>query len=716
MEELKYVIDDSTIVELLGVQNFTNQESAILELVKNAFDAHATKLDIIFNNNKLVIKDNGIGMNYNDFKQQWMHIGKSDKDYEIIDKNNKKRVLAGSKGIGRFALSRLGLDVRLYSQKSIEHKSVLWTTNWNRSTLEEMDALDSSGTTIVINGLRDRWNKSNVVKLSNYLSRTYNDNLMKISITFDDDTTLVQKYFVEPKLAYNCTSKINIQFLSEKCHLVCNVYSDEFKSEAKKYCDDIDLYSNESTINCLSVLENDKDISLSKDELKQALKTLGDFSAEFYFSLKEPNRKDVEKFLYKYSILPERYESGIILYRNSFSISSYDGTKDWLGLGKRSRLSPAAATHPTGSWRVRENQLAGKVQIDKKANNMLKDLSNRQGLDENTYYQIFVKILDEGIAEFERYRQSIIRRVNKKNNIVKDDKMVVDKVIKNPATIKSLSKEEVNKFIVEIKDYKKENSDYKKEIHNTEERYKYDIRILNVLATSGLKATAIAHEMHNDRNSVAQNCDSIIEAMEEYGIWGFVNESERTKYAYSNIPELLDKNKRVNSKIVSFMDTMLAEVEKSNFFAEEHIILELLEDVKRVWERDYAWVKIELDLSSTIHYVLAEDVLKVIFDNLILNSIQHNEDRNHLSIYIQAVPNNGGLEFLYTDDGKGLNHKYIDNPMKILEVHETSRKQGHGLGMWIVNNTVVMSGGKITKIEGISGFSMQFTLGGNLNG
>ncbi|HWO76229.1 MAG TPA: ATP-binding protein [Bacillus sp. (in: firmicutes)] len=717
MEELKYVIEDSTIAELLGVQNFTNEESAILELVKNAFDAQATKLDIIFKDNELIIKDNGIGMNYKDIKQHWMHIGKSNKNYEIIDKNKKKRVLAGSKGIGRFALSRLGSNITLYSQtNNPDDKSVLWITNWNRSTLQEKDPLDECGTKIIINGLREKWNKVRIEKLIKYLSRTYNDNLMEINITFENITKSVQKYFVEPKLGYNCTSKISIKFLSEKCSLVCSVHSDEFKNEAKKYCGNIDLCNYENTVNCFNELLNDKEILLSKFELEQVLRNLGDFSAEFYFSLKESATKDVEKFLYKYSILPERYESGIILYRNSFSITSYDGTKDWLGLGKRSRLSPAAATHPTGSWRVRENQLAGKVEIDKKTNEMLKDLSNRQGLDENIYYQIFLKILDKGIAEFERYRQSIIRKIDVKNRNVKKDKKVVDKVLKNPNEMKNLSKEEVDKFIAEIKEYKKENSDYKKEIHSTEERYKYDIRILNVLATSGLKATAIAHEMHNDRNSIAQNCDSIIEAMKEFGIWDFVNDKERTKYAYSNIPELLDKNKRVNSKLVSFMDTMLEEVEKSKFFAEEHNILELLNDVKLVWERDYAWVKIELDLSSTIHYVLPEDVLKVIFDNLILNSIQHNEDRNHLSIYIHVVSSNGGLEFLYKDDGKGLDQKYIDNPMKILEVHETSRKQGHGLGMWIVNNTVVMSGGQISEIKGTGGFSILFTLGGNFNG
>lgn len=716
MEKLKYIIEDNTIAELLGVQNFTNKESAVLELVKNAFDAQATKLDIIFKNDELVIEDNGNGMNTEDIKKHWMHVGKSDKDYEVVDKNNNKRVLAGSKGIGRFALSRLGSDIQLYSQKSNpEDKSVFWATDWNQSSLQEQDTLNICGTKIVIAGLRDKWNKTSIEKLSQYLSRTYNDSLMKISIIFENDIIQVKRYFVEPKLGYNCTSKINLNYLANYARLVCSINSDEFSPEAKEYCGDINLTKHEISIDIFSELENDKDLDLVDEEFKKALTDIGDFSAELYFSLKGSATAETDKFLYSHSVLIDRYDPGIILYRNSFSISSYDGTKDWLGLGKRSRLSPAAATHPTGSWRVRENQLAGKVEIDKKRNYLLADLSNRQGLNENVYYEIFVKILDAGIAAFERYRQSIIRKINKRNKVeTVTEKKVVDKIIRNPTIIKDLSRDEVSKFISEVKEYKKENSDYKKEMFTTEERYKYDIRILNVLATSGLKATSIAHEMHNDRNSIADNCDDIISAMKEYGIWDFVNESERTKYAYANIPELLDKNRRVNLKMISFMNTMLTEVEKSQFFAEEHNILSLLEDVKNVWERDYAWVEITIQLSESTFYVLPEDVLKVVFDNLILNSIQQNDDNNHLSILIQCTLNNGFLEFVYKDDGKGLNKKYRDNPMKILEVHETSRKNGHGLGMWIVNNTVVMSGGEIKEIQGINGFRIQFTLGGKI--
>ena len=68
----------------------------------------------------------------------------------------------------------------------------------------------------------------------------------------------------------------------------------------------------------------------------------------------------------------------------------------------------------------------------------------------------------------------------------------------------------------------------------------------------------------------------------------------------------------------------------------------------------------------------------------------------------------------YSDNGKGLDKKYGSNPRKILEVHETTRKNGHGLGMWIVNNTVVMSGGEIIQINGDKGFSIEFLIGGKI--
>ena len=137
-----------------------------------------------------------------------------------------------------------------------------------------------------------------------------------------------------------------------------------------------------------------------------------------------------------------------------------------------------------------------------------------------------------------------------------------------------------------------------------------------------------------------------------------------------------------------------------------------MERIKTDWKRDYAWIDINLHLDEDICFLISEDYLQVVFDNLILNSIQQNEKENHLTIDIGVRENAGLLMFNYSDNGKGLDKKYLSNPRKILEVHETSRKNGHGLGMWIVNNTVTMSGGNISDIRGNDGFAIDFSMGG----
>ena len=124
MEHLQYVIEDSTIAYLLGVNNFTNDESAILELVKNSYDAGALHVNISFSGDQLVIADDGQGMDENNIRTAWMHVGKSDKSYEIFDANNRKRVLAGSKGVGRFALARLGNHVMIQTKKDSNYMQI----------------------------------------------------------------------------------------------------------------------------------------------------------------------------------------------------------------------------------------------------------------------------------------------------------------------------------------------------------------------------------------------------------------------------------------------------------------------------------------------------------------------------------------------------------------------------------------------------------------
>lgn len=710
MEELKYIIEDSTIAELLGVQNFTNAESAILELVKNAYDAEVLNLTIKFNENQLIIEDDGIGMSAEDIKKYWMHIGKSEKKYNIIDKNNKNRVLAGSKGLGRFALARLGESVRLFSKKE-NNNSVVWSTDWNSSKLDYDNTFNKIGTKIIIDNLRDKWRKKKIENLVDFLQKIYNDDSMKIKLLYNNEEKVIKKYFLEPILGENCTTNINLFYDSIKRNLTIEIKSDEFQEEAKKYCPNIDLKFQNFIINLSDELKGDFD--LDNNEIDTVLTEIGNFKAQFYFYIAS-STQEMEKFLYKYKIIPTPLKYGIILYRNAFGISSYEGNKDWLGLGKRARKSPAAASHPTGAWRVRENQLSGMIEIDKKNNKKLQDLSNRQGLEENIYYQVFIEIINRGIKEFERYRQEIIRKIvkNNKNSLKLEKKeSIISKIISNPKSLEKLSIDDKKELVIELKNDRDLQIKSEKDKKEIEERYKYDVQILNVLATNGLKASSIAHEMKNDRNIIAFNNEYIIDALKEYKMWDILNTEDKTKLEYKNVPYLLDKNTTTTKKILLFIDSMLDNIEKSQFQIGLKNIVDIVDKIKEIWKKDYSWINIEIKSDRNIDFELSEDILHVVFDNLILNSIQQNEEKQNLDIKIYIEQIESLIKFKYTDNGKGLEKKYLLNPKKILEVHETTRKNGHGLGMWILNNTVNISGGEILSIKGEEGFFIEFTLG-----
>lgn len=708
MEYLKYVIEDSTIAKLLGVQNFTSDESAVLELVKNSYDAEAVSLTLEFKNNSLIIKDDGKGMSDEDIKRHWMHIGKSEKGYEVLDKYNNKRIQAGSKGVGRFALARLGEYIELFSKKK-DSNGVLWKTDWNNSTIEYKDLSDEIGTCIQIKSLRNNWTLSRIKNLTKYLEKTYNDKAMKINIISGDYNVVVGPYFPEVKIGINCRSYIRLQYEDGK--LGVDVISDEFTEETKKYYFKDNLNHFFIDIDVYDELQDNEHVDISNNELSDVLSKIGQFSANFYFNL-TATKQDQEKFLYKFLNTIEPTKPGIILYRNAFSISSYEGDKDWLGLGRRSRMSPAAASHPTGAWRVRENQISGFVQIDKEENKYLQDLMNRQSMDENIYYKVFVQIITIGIKEFERYRQGIIRSIDLKNKIENTKKnRLIDKIIRNPKKLEDLSKKENAKFISELRNVKKQEHKAERERADIEARYKYDVRILNVLSTIGLKAASIAHELKNDRNILETSYMNIIQALKDYDMWDILTSIEYQKKAYKNVPLLLEQSNNISKKLVTFMNIMLSNIEKSSFEYNLLNIKDVISTILCSWSTEYMWVNINLIVDDNLKFNISKDIIGVVLDNLILNSIQQNELNQKLDISITISILDNMLHFKYSDNGKGLDKKYHSNPKRILEVLESTRKNGHGLGMWMINNTVILSGGEILEINGTKGFNIEFNLG-----
>ena len=171
---------DATHVQRLGRELVAKQETALAELVKNSFDADATLVLInieppgIGVPGSIEIVDDGNGMSREDIRNGWMRLSTDSK----VDLNHSPRfgrLRAGRKGIGRFAVERLGERLVLTTEQEGQSVGHRITFNWDESftrgqelsfvthKVEEYSKkLDDKGTTLRIQGLRDNWSAASI--------------------------------------------------------------------------------------------------------------------------------------------------------------------------------------------------------------------------------------------------------------------------------------------------------------------------------------------------------------------------------------------------------------------------------------------------------------------------------------------------------------------------------------------------------------------------
>lgn len=98
---------ESRIIRELGERLVKQGEVALLELIKNAYDADASSCTLQITPTAIIVSDDGIGMTLPEFKNGWMRIGTSSKE-SIATSRLYAREITGEKGIGRFAVRFLG--------------------------------------------------------------------------------------------------------------------------------------------------------------------------------------------------------------------------------------------------------------------------------------------------------------------------------------------------------------------------------------------------------------------------------------------------------------------------------------------------------------------------------------------------------------------------------------------------------------------------------
>lgn len=177
MAELTFTVDSALLSEL-GENLVETAHIALVELVKNAYDADATRVNVkiipnVTGGPEIHVIDDGSGMAYREVERYWMRIATTHK----IDQNVSKRFgrpRTGSKGIGRFSCRRLGTHLKLVTTAAVsggfERTEILF--DWLRfkpgreiSTIKcegHRNSIETAetGTTLIISGSpTDEWSK-----------------------------------------------------------------------------------------------------------------------------------------------------------------------------------------------------------------------------------------------------------------------------------------------------------------------------------------------------------------------------------------------------------------------------------------------------------------------------------------------------------------------------------------------------------------------------
>ena len=525
---------NALLKSIIGKDLITDDNIAVLELVKNSFDAGSKKVDITFKNilknddsdrikfptsasSKLIIKDEGIGMAEFDITEKWLNIAYSEKKEK---KEEFGRVLAGNKGVGRFSCDRLGRFLTIYSKKKGEPYNKLFIdwkvfekegqidfniqdVEFEIENLNEKDFISStgyskfeSGTILEIACLREYWHSNKIVSLKRQLERLINPNqAFKKS---DFGVKIIASEFVQHDKEQEDYNKINGDVknkIFEK--LDFRTSSIQAKIDAKGEFITTTLQDRGNEI----FLLKERNLFSQLSNIDISIFYLNTY-AKAYFT-KQTGIKSIDF-------------GSIFLFINGFRIPPYgDIGDDWLGMEMRKGQGH--------SRYLGTREIVGRIEINDETEKF-KIISNRSGVVNNVAYEQLTKSeypFGFYYKTFRRLERFVVEGINwdsvseqNIDNLVNDKKWDESKEIYNEDSL--TRNKRVLSVINNIIDSKKGeivelkiNDDFVKQIIN-EQTERAKTELANVLSTIKEKSKELSPEIIADvLNKIAQNTDDI---------------------------------------------------------------------------------------------------------------------------------------------------------------------------------------------------------------
>lgn len=458
-EEKRFDINPH-VIRQLGKELVPDNITALMELVKNAYDADSdyvkitintednyTDEPIEFSTNKgyIVVEDGGSGMDEKTILKSWLIISYSNKrpDATGIKKVTPKgRTPLGDKGLGRLSTQRLANYCEIYTTAKGSNERIHVAFNWNDfDTAEKLSKVPvifnkqtstKSGTKLILTDLNSplAWKGDELAQLKGELAQLISpfvkERHFRVYLTVNGEAINIMQEFHDllplSRAAYTFNfdgSWLTIKGIIKQEKLIGNTPTS--KEEYHTYilpdngADFIDYFFTKRKSNLFNRISEEGMISFTQriailDIPK--LKILngyicdpGAFSGEIYdFALN--NRDELEGIYDKFSEykLFIKGVTGVKIYRDGFAVFPY-GFKDndWLGLR-------TGTTSGSSYYGLRPDNTIGFVEISEGRNINLKDKTDRTGFISNEYSDNFIILMKDFVIKECNHAIETIRR------------------------------------------------------------------------------------------------------------------------------------------------------------------------------------------------------------------------------------------------------------------------------------------------------------------
>ena len=686
----------------IGEELIQDEYAAIVELVKNCYDADSPDATIVFRRIatddclEIQVIDHGHGMSTDDIINKWLVPSTSYK--QGVRSSPQGRIMQGRKGIGRYAASILGDDLRLHTTDKSGQETIIYL-NWdelaNHQYLDQINipisskkTNNSSGTTITIHSQFSQntyWTSSAFQKLRFELKKLIPpkpDGLpesdFRIVLQFDNFFTDPSENTIETIEPYPILDFFDYRISGTISSDGSGSLVYENQKVKNSTNETIDFAYGPTGCGTLSidirVYDRDKD---AIDQL--ILRGLQDERGEYV------SKQQARQLL--------NDVNGIGVYRNGFRIRPLgDSEFDWLKLNERRVQNP--------SMRIGSNQVVGYIHVESEEQSGLEEKSARDGLKSNSAYDALKSIVHEVIAELEGRRFAFRRSLDLTTGTKKLERQLdglydydplkksISSTLKKAGITPSVI-DEISSLIT------------KEEIKKNEaiEEIKRAVAIYQGQATLGKIVNIILHEGRRPLNYFKNQ----IPNLHFYGKQFLTHHNSESFEEVVRLTNGVAENASIFVGLFGRLDPLAAKRRetKKKFSLRKSIL-----GATAVFEKECADsdITIHIDCPDKLSFIGWEQDIYTIIVNLLDNSLFWIKEKNCVTrqILISVIETSSGFTLNYTDSGPGISDELLVDSV-IFEPQFTTKPNGTGLGLSIAGEAATRNGLTLTAVQNENG-------------